>query len=180
MWLCSLTIVGASNSLHCEETPTYSQKAKVTIQLAHSLEEVRKIKNPKTEFKEWFIDAVNNKCVWIAYHDDQVAGIVALRVYNKFWPETFANGKDRMELLDLYVLPSMRRHGIGRALCKAVEKEATQRGATWLTLHSFNHAIGFYKKLGYQEFCRKNHFQKNLRIDAPNASNSNEWTGKCY
>lgn len=180
--LLSLIMFGTVNFIHCEETSLRQQNItkseNIIIRVANSLEEVRKIKNPNTEFKDWFLDAVKNKCVWLAYYQDTVVGIIALRVYNNIWPKTFANGKDRMELLALYVLPTMRKHGIGRALCETVENEAIKRGAEWLTLNAFEHAIPFYKKLGYTEFCNsKANLQKKLGQTDP--LHPEKWVGEC-
>ncbi len=54
-------------------------------------------------------------------------------------------------LEDLFVLPSHRRHGIGRALLRALARLALERGCgrfEWSVLDWNANAIGFYESLG--------------------------------
>ncbi|WP_369807146.1 GNAT family N-acetyltransferase [Ancylobacter radicis] len=49
----------------------------------------------------------------------------------------------------LYVHPEMAGEGIGALLCDAIEKLATARGATSLTVDASDTALGFFQKRGY-------------------------------
>ncbi|HEX4826430.1 MAG TPA: GNAT family N-acetyltransferase [Candidatus Polarisedimenticolaceae bacterium] len=60
-------------------------------------------------------------------------------------------GKQGLYLEDLFVRPSYRGHGIGRALLRTLARIAHQRGygrLEWAVLDWNEPAIGFYKKLG--------------------------------
>lgn len=47
------------------------------------------------------------------------------------------------------VLAEERRHGVGRAVMRALEAEARSRGFPGITLGAQLHAIPFYERLGY-------------------------------
>ncbi len=47
------------------------------------------------------------------------------------------------------VLASERRHGVGRAVMRALEAEARTRGFSGITLAAQLHAAPFYERLGY-------------------------------
>ena len=56
-------------------------------------------------------------------------------------------------LEDLFVMPEMRRRGIGKALLREVARVAVKRGCArmeWLVLDWNELAIGFYRSLGAQ------------------------------
>ena len=63
-------------------------------------------------------------------------------------PTLFANGPVT-ELLELYVKPSSRREGIGRALVAEAVQGATQRGAMEVTAPT-RRARDFYLALGFE------------------------------
>src|ERR1700742_827976 len=57
-------------------------------------------------------------------------------------------GKDRIDLL--YVHPSAVGQGVAAALCDALEKLATARGAKMLTVDASDNAAEFFAKRGYE------------------------------
>ncbi|GAA2963407.1 L-amino acid N-acyltransferase YncA [Actinokineospora diospyrosa] len=60
-------------------------------------------------------------------------------------------GKHGIYLEDLYVTPSMRGHGLGKALLQTLAKECVDNGyqrLEWSVLDWNEPAIGFYKSLG--------------------------------
>lgn len=84
-------------------------------------------------------------------------------------------GQETMYLEDLYVLPTYRGHGIGKALLKAVAKEAAMHGSPrldWVCLNWNKSAIAFYESLGadalkdWQLFRLEGPALKNLAKDA--------------
>lgn len=64
-------------------------------------------------------------------------------------PVGFASlkGTDHIEML--YVHPSAAGQGVAKALCDALEKLATARGATKLTVDASDTAHEFFRKRGY-------------------------------
>lgn len=50
----------------------------------------------------------------------------------------------------LAVLPQARGTGTGRALVRAAEERARERGLRSVQLHAQTHALGFYESLGYR------------------------------
>lgn len=71
--------------------------------------------------------------------------------------EGMAIGTARLRLLHgeakaerVAVLEGQRRGGVGRALMRALEREAARRGAACVVLHAQEASIPFYKRLGYR------------------------------
>ncbi|CZH59201.1 GNAT family N-acetyltransferase [Legionella pneumophila] len=61
------------------------------------------------------------RIVWLAYSQDQIAGYVTLKWISQYQP--FAHQKIP-EIMDLNVLPSFRKQGVGTALLQAAEEKA--------------------------------------------------------
>jgi putative acetyltransferase len=89
-------------------------------------------------------------CLLLALHREQVAGCVALRKI----------GEDICEMKRLFVRPSFRDLGIGKALAQTVIQEAIKKGYSRMrldTVPSMKEARGLYKKLGFEPippYCR--------------------------
>jgi ribosomal protein S18 acetylase RimI-like enzyme len=64
--------------------------------------------------------------------------------------------KDHIDLLQIQILPSYQRKGIGRALISGLQKKAQDEGSL-ITLHVFrsNPAIRLYSRLEFQGGCPK-------------------------
>ncbi len=78
----------------------------------------------------------------IAYIDDVAAGCGAVRQVDE----------STAELKRMYVDPSVRGRGVGRALVEALESEARLLGVTRIVLETGTRlapAIGLYESLGY-------------------------------
>jgi len=84
--------------------------------------------------------------VLLAYWGREAAGFaVFFHNYSTFL------GRQGMYLEDLFVLPKLRRHGIGRALLLRVARIAVERRCgrlEWAALDWNEAAIRFYKRLG--------------------------------
>jgi GNAT superfamily N-acetyltransferase len=84
--------------------------------------------------------------VVIAYAGDEPAGFaVFFRTFSTFL------GVPGMYLEDLFVIPTFRRHGLGRQLLVHLARIAAERGygrIEWSVLDWNELAIGFYKGLG--------------------------------
>lgn len=70
--------------------------------------------------------------------------------------ETYSSfaGKPRLWLEDMYVTPSHRKHGIGKALMQEVAKEALRRGcskATWVVQSWNTEAHAMYARIGGEQ-----------------------------
>ncbi len=82
-------------------------------------------------------------CLLLALHRDQVAGCVALRKIDR----------DICEMKRLFVRPSFRTLGIGKALAQAVIQEAKKKGYTRMrldTVPSMKEARALYGSLGFE------------------------------
>ena len=84
--------------------------------------------------------------VVIAYWGEQPAGFaIFFQTYSTFW------GRPGIYLEDLFVEPSFRGHGVGKALLVHLAKLTRERGGArleWSVLDWNEHAIQFYKGLG--------------------------------
>jgi len=95
-------------------------------------------------------DNLNGECEHIlVYCRNQPVGTGRFRVVDNV-------GK----LERICVLESYRKYGIGKAIVKALEEVALEKGITKLKLHAQKQAIGFYEKLCYHsvsdEFLEEN------------------------
>ncbi len=61
----------------------------------------------------------------------------------------FISLRDNLSIEHLYVSPNIIREGVATALCDALEKIATARGAQKLTVDSSDTAEPFFKERGY-------------------------------
>lgn len=80
---------------------------------------------PKSIFESyWHQQMTNERRIWLAFHDSQLAGYVTLKWISNYQP--FAE-KHIPEIMDLNVLPPYRNKGIGALLLDVAEKEAALR-----------------------------------------------------
>ena len=100
----------------------------------------------RTAFDRWYptIVARREGALLVAEDDCGVVGYVLAADM----PTLFANGPVT-ELLELYVKPSSRGEGIGRALVAEAVQGATQRGAMEVTAPT-RRARDFYLALGFE------------------------------
>ena len=78
----------------------------------------------------------------IAYVEDEAVGCGAVRRLDE----------ETAELKRMYVVPSLRGHGIGRAIVEALEREARALGASKVVLETgtrLAQAIKLYERMGY-------------------------------
>ncbi len=83
-------------------------------------------------------------CLLLAWHEDQLAGCVALRKIEA----------DICEMKRLYVRPAFRHRGVGQSLARAVIAEAGKRGYSRMrldTVPAMKEARGLYVSLGFRE-----------------------------
>ena len=77
--------------------------------------------------------------LFAAYEDDQLAGVVMLRL----------DGPGRGKLRQMAVAEAMRGRHVGEQLVTALEAHARAAGLHHVGLASRKVAVGFYEKLGY-------------------------------
>ncbi|MFW9901561.1 MAG: GNAT family N-acetyltransferase [Candidatus Thorarchaeota archaeon] len=85
-------------------------------------------------------------CILLAYHNDFLAGCVALRKYQD----------DVCEMKRLYVRPNFRGMNIGKALSKEIIQKAKKLGYKYMrldTLPFMKEAIMLYSGLGFKEIA---------------------------
>ena len=88
-----------------------------------------------------FAERLANDLTLVALLQGEVAGFASLR------------GQDHMRML--YVDPQAIGQGLATTLCDALEKLATARGATKLSVDASDTARGFFEKRGYQPLHRQ-------------------------
>src|SRR5882724_10903684 len=92
---------------------------------------------------------------WVAAADDEeafgkkLAGQLTLIATLQGSPVGFASLKGADHIDMLYVHPSAAGQGVGTALCDALEKIASARGAKKLTVDASDTALEFFRKRGY-------------------------------
>ena len=110
---------------------------------------------PASLFEKYYQEQQQTeRVVWLAYFQDQIAGYVTLKWASLYEP--FAH-KKIPEIMDLNVLPSFRRFGIGSTLLTVAEKKAaSQHSDVGLGVGlyggqdgGYGHAQRLYIKRGY-------------------------------
>ena len=92
---------------------------------------------------------------WIALAEDEqtfgqkLAASLTLVAIVEGEPVGFISLRDNLSIEHLYVSPNIIREGVATALCDALEKLATARGAQKLTVDSSDTAEPFFKQRGY-------------------------------
>ena len=92
---------------------------------------------------------------WIALAEDEqtfgqkLAETLTLVALVEGEPVGFVSLRDNQLIEHLYVSPNIIREGVATALCDALEKLATARGAQKLTVDSSDTAEPFFKERGY-------------------------------
>ncbi|WP_338011276.1 GNAT family N-acetyltransferase [Legionella cincinnatiensis] len=77
---------------------------------------------PASLFETYYQEQQHSeRVIWLAYFQDQIAGYVTLKWMSHYEP--FAHQKIP-EIMDLNVLPSFRKQGVGSALLKVAEEKA--------------------------------------------------------
>ena len=101
--------------------------------------------------KDKFMTDIQNRMVYVAKVQDQVAGFVVLSVQEKGGPGTVS--KKLMRLDSICVDEAVRGQGIGREMVADVRALARAFGCQEMILgvHPENdHAVGFYQKCGFR------------------------------
>jgi putative acetyltransferase len=92
---------------------------------------------------------------WIALAEDEqtfgqkLAASLTLVAIVEGEPVGFISLRDNLSIEYLYVSPNIIREGVATALCDALERLATARGAQKLTVDSSDTAEPFFKQRGY-------------------------------
>jgi putative acetyltransferase len=91
----------------------------------------------------------------LAYVDGEPAGAVGLQPVPEGARVAGTGAESAGELKRMYVRPSFRQHGVGRAIARRAEDEARRIGYDSLVLttspEAFPLAQGLYESLGYRE-----------------------------
>lgn len=107
---------------------------------------------PASTFEQYFKEQnQNERCVWLAYLGHELAGYVTLAWKSAYEPFHML---DIPEIMDLNVLPSFRKQGIGSLLIASAEEEAFKQHNTvgiGVGLYAdYGQAIKIYVDRGYK------------------------------
>lgn len=111
--------------------------------------------------KEYFLEDIQNRMVYVAKIQNLVAGYVVLSILEKGGPGTVE--KRQLRIDSICVEEAVRGQGIGREMIADVRALARAFGCQELILgvHPENdHAVGFYQKCGFR--IRTIHMDSNI------------------
>ncbi len=97
------------------------------------------------------LSSSSHSCLFVAERDGEIIGFLSGELREgspAFSPKTWA------AVEDVYVVPELRSHGIGRDLFEAFQEWAHQKGATGVSLQvaaGNRRAREFYERLGFRE-----------------------------
>jgi GNAT superfamily N-acetyltransferase len=99
-------------------------------------------------FVTWTLDHAGSHLPFLAEVDGQIAGMAWLSLGDRV-PSPQALDRRAGDIQSVYVVPELRRHGVGARLITAVVQHARDVELVYLTVHSAVDAIGFYERLGF-------------------------------
>lgn len=85
-----------------------------------------------------------------AYQDDEIIGCGGLCLYNEMPSPDNANGKCGY-LMNIYVLPEYRKHGVGKKIVTFLIEQARAENVGKIYLESTDGAKQFYRELGFSD-----------------------------
>jgi GNAT superfamily N-acetyltransferase len=99
-------------------------------------------------FVTWTLDHAGSHVPYLAEVDGQTAGMAWLALSDRV-PSPRALDRRAGDIQSVYVVPELRRHGVGAHLIAAIVQHARDVELEYLTVHSAVDAIGFYERLGF-------------------------------
>ena len=99
-------------------------------------------------FATWARDHAASHLPFLAYVDGQVAGMAWLSLGERV-PSPRRLHRPAGDIQSVYVVPELRRHGVGAQLIAAIVAHARDIELVYLTVHAAVDAIDFYKRLGF-------------------------------
>ncbi len=93
---------------------------------------------------EIYNSAIAEKVTLVAEENDQILGLGILNIIGR-------------EIDAVYIHPSVKGRGVGKAILAELERLALAEGAEAVTLRSTINALGFYEHYGYVQQSRTSH-----------------------
>jgi len=85
---------------------------------------------------------------WLLVADGRISGSASMLFWQRLpYPETSWHA----ELASVYVIPSLRKHGFARELCREAVATARARGVRHIVVHPSDGARSLYASLGFSE-----------------------------
>lgn len=99
--------------------------------------------DPSSEYLEIMMDAMEDRTTVAAINTDgRILSTAGLKT-----------GKDSIgTIVDVATCSTTRGQGLGRDVIGLLEAIAEEQGLEMLTVHPLSSAVGFYEKLGYEEY----------------------------
>ncbi len=99
-------------------------------------------------FTTWTLDHAGTHVPFVAEVNGQLAGMAWLALSNRV-PSPNALDRRAGDIQSVYIVPEQRGNGVGARLIEAVIKHVRDTEMWYLTVHSAETAIDFYRKLGF-------------------------------
>jgi GNAT superfamily N-acetyltransferase len=100
-------------------------------------------------FAAWVCDHLATHLGFVAEMDEDVVGMAWLMVAERV-PSPERESRRFGDVQSVYVMPSLRGHGIGTALLEAVLAEAERLGLEHVTVHANDRALRLYQRAGFE------------------------------
>jgi len=91
----------------------------------------------------------DNFISFVAFDNNILVGTASACLYRTLPGKKLPKGRNAY-IQNVYVLPSYRRHGIGKNIIKMIINEAKQRGYTRITLHATKIGEIFFSDCGFK------------------------------
>jgi GNAT superfamily N-acetyltransferase len=99
-------------------------------------------------FASWTIDHLHTHVPFLAEVDGRLAGMAFLAISDRV-PSPARMDRRTGDVQSVYVVPELRSRGVGAQLMKALCQYARDRELVFVSVHSADRAVAFYRRWGF-------------------------------